>query len=43
VLYFFLAVVAEVTQQEEDGTTKAEIVKDRVHSWPIKVTTQSRS
>jgi len=23
-----------VTQQEEDGMTKAEIVKDLVHSWP---------
>jgi len=26
-------VVAVVMQQEEDGMTKAEIVKDLVHSW----------
>jgi hypothetical protein len=30
VLFFFLAVVAVVMQQEEDGMTKAEIVKDLV-------------
>jgi hypothetical protein len=31
VLFFFLAVVVEVTRQEEDGMTK--IVKDSAHSW----------
>jgi hypothetical protein len=34
VLFFFLAVVVVVIRQEEDGMTKAEIVKDLVHSWP---------
>jgi hypothetical protein len=33
VLSFFLVVVAVVMQQEIDGITKAEIVKDLVHRW----------
>ena len=33
VLFFFLAVVAVVMHQEEDGMTKAEIVKNLVLSW----------
>jgi len=35
VLLFFLAVEEVVTLLEEDGTTKAEIVKDIVFSWPV--------
>jgi hypothetical protein len=30
-LFFFLAVVAVVMQQEEDGMTNAETLKDFVH------------